>query len=417
MGEDFRDFFTAFNMSRDLPVVSVSQLTTMIKEVLEGVFPRVAVIGEITDLSVAKSGHCYLTLKDEGAQLPCVIWRSYFTQIPFELRDGLEVLCRGRLNVYPPHGRYQFIIERIELGGWGAAELALRQLKERLAKEGLFDESRKRRLPKYPRWIAVVTSPSGAAVHDFLTALRGRFCPANVLIVPVRVQGEGAAEEIAQAVRRVNDLALPIDVIVVTRGGGSAEDLGAFNTEVVVRAIATSRIPVVSAVGHDIDVTLADLAADVRALTPTDAAFKVIPSREEVSELVNSLAVRLRSSAELRLRMGQALFERTANHPFFRRPKDWLYEKGQTLDEWDGRLDRAGHLIIERFSQQLQQKITHLESLSPLAVLARGYSMTFVHPDGPLVLDASTLQPGQQIRTRLAQGSAISRVEDVVASS
>jgi len=417
MGEDFVTSFTAFNMSRDLPVVSVSQLTTMIKEVLEGVFPRVAVIGEITDLSVAKSGHCYLTLKDEGAQLPCVIWRSYFTQIPFELRDGLEVLCRGRLNVYPPHGRYQFIIERIELGGWGAAELALRQLKERLAKEGLFDEARKRPLPKYPRWIAVVTSPSGAAVHDFLTALRERFCPANVLIVPVRVQGEGAAEEIAQAVRRVNDLALPIDVIVVTRGGGSAEDLGAFNTEAVVRAIATSRIPVVSAVGHDIDVTLADLAADVRALTPTDAAFKVIPSREEVTEAVNALAVRLRSSAELRLRMGQAMFERTANHPFFRRPKDWLYEKVQTLDEWDKRLDRAGHLIIERFSQQLQQKITHLESLSPLAVLARGYSMTFVHPDGPLVVEASALRPGQQIKTRFAQGSAVSRIEEVLASS
>jgi len=413
MDGDFADFFAELNLPRELPVLSVSQLTAMIKDVLEGVFPRVAVVGEITDLSVAKSGHCYLTLKDEGAQLPCVIWRSYFTQITCELRDGLEVFCRGRLNVYPPHGRYQFIIERLEPSGWGASELALRRLKERLAKEGLFDAARKRPLPKYPRWIAVVTSPTGAAIHDFLTALRGRFCPGNVLIVPVRVQGEGAAEEIAQSLQHVNGLSIPIDVIVLTRGGGSAEDLGAFNTEEVVRAIAASRIPVVSAVGHDIDVTLADLVADVRALTPTDAASKVTPSREEVEELVSRLAVRLRSSTELRLQMGRAILERTSQHPFFRRPKDWLYEKAQTVDDWDKRLERAGRLVIERFSHQLQQKMTHLESLSPLAVLARGYSMTFVHPEGQLALRASQLHPGSRIRTLFSEGSAVSRIEEI----
>jgi len=414
MDNGYAETFPPSGWAKELPVLSVSQLTAMIKEVLEGVFPRVAVVGEISDLSVAKSGHCYLTLKDEGAQLPCVMWRSSFAQITFELRDGLEVFCRGRLNVYPPHGRYQFVIERIEPSGWGAAELALRQLKERLAKEGIFDAARKRPLPKYPRGIAVVTSPTGAAVHDFLTALRSRFCPAHVLIVPVRVQGEGAAEEIAQALRLVNEMIAPIDVIVLTRGGGSAEDLWAFNSEEVVRAIAASKIPVVSAVGHDIDVTLADLAADVRALTPTDAASKVVPSREEVTEMMNRLIVRLQSSMALRLQMGRAVLERVAGHAFFRRPKDWLYEKAQMLDEWDDRLERAGRLALERLFHKLQQKVTHLESLSPLGVLSRGYSMTFTHPAGQLLLRASELRPGDQIQTRFAQGSAISRIDEVL---
>lgn len=413
MDNGYSESFGTWNRSGDLPVFSVSQLTAMIKEVLEGVFPRIAVVGEISDLSVAKSGHCYLTLKDQGAQLPCIIWRSTFTQITFQIHDGLEVFCRGRLNVYPPHGRYQFIIEHIEPSGWGAAELALRQLKERLAKEGLFDAARKRPLPKYPRWIAVITSPTGAAIHDFLTALRSRLSPEKVLIVPARVQGLGASEEIAQSLRLVNQLVAPIDVVVLTRGGGSAEDLSAFNTEEVVRAIAGSKIPVVSAVGHDIDVTLADLAADVRALTPTDAASRVVPSREEVAELVNRLVVRLHSSTALRLQMARAILQRTSQHPFFRRPKDWLYAKAQLLDELDNQLDRAGRLIIERLSHKLQQKITHLESLSPLAVLSRGYSMTFTHPQGQLLLHAAEVRPGDQIRTRFAQGSTISRIEEV----
>ncbi|MGQ9504363.1 MAG: exodeoxyribonuclease VII large subunit [Thermogutta sp.] len=413
MDNGYGESFDMWDRSGDLPVFSVSQLTAAIKEVLEGVFPGVTVVGEISDLSVAKSGHCYLTLKDEGAQLPCVIWRSTFSQITFQLHDGLEVFCRGRLNVYPPHGRYQFIIEYMEPSGWGAAELALRQLKERLAKEGLFDASRKRPLPKYPRWIAVITSPTGAAIHDFLTALRSRLSPEKVLIVPARVQGLGASEEIAQSLRLINQLVAPIDVVVLTRGGGSAEDLSAFNTEEVVRAIAGSKIPVVSAVGHDIDVTLADLAADIRALTPTDAASKVAPSRAEVTELINRLIVRLQSSMALRLQMGRAVFQRTAEHPFFRRPKDWLYAKAQLLDELDSQLDRAGGLMIERFSNKLQQKITHLESLSPLAVLSRGYSITFTYPQGQLVVRAAQLRPGDHVRTRFAEGSAISRIEEM----
>lgn len=403
----------ASRLFQEEAVLSVSELTGMIKELLEGVFPRLGVVGEVADLSVSKSGHCYLTLKDENSQLPAVIWRSCFQKISFDLHDGLQVFCRGRLTVYPPHGRYQFMIDSLEPAGWGALELAFRQLKERMAREGLFEAGRKRPLPRFPRIIAVITSPTGAAIHDFLTALKSRFSATDVLIVPVPVQGEQAAEEIATAFRVVNQIPRPIDVIVLTRGGGGTEDLWAFNTELVVRAIAASRIPVVSAVGHEIDVTLADLVADVRALTPTDAANRVVPSRQEILEILEKTAVRLQSSMELRFRAARASLQGVTMHPFFRRPQDWLYTRAQRLDEWDRRLDEAGDRAMERFQQRLQQHVVRLESLSPLAVLARGYSMTFTHPEGKLVLDAAQLTPGDSIATRFSRGSAVSRVESM----
>lgn len=407
-----------YEIGADVPisedhVFTVSELTGLIKELLENVFSRIAVAGEIADLTVAKSGHCYFTLKDEQAQLPAVIWRSYRERLPFPLRDGIEVVCRGRLDVYPPHGRYQLIIEQIEVGGLGLRELALRRLKERLAKEGLFDAARKRPLPRFPRRIAVVTSPTGAAIHDFLTALKGRLRAVDVLILPVRVQGEGAAEEIVQALEWLSGFDWGVDVVVITRGGGSAEDLSAFNEEQVVRAVAACRIPTVSAVGHEIDVTLVDLAADVRALTPTDAANRVLPSQEELEAVLQRLAVRLRAALQLRLEAAKTRLEAVCSRPALRYPKDMIYDRGQRLDDQERRLDNAMTRCFERAHLLVTNMAGRLESLSPLAVLSRGYSMTFTHPDGVVVRDARLLQPGQLVRTRLALGGLISRVESV----
>ncbi len=258
------DFFELMAPPAAQPILTVGQLTAEIKDVLESTFAEVWVSGEISNLSRPQSGHCYLTLKDQDAQLRAVLWRTAASRVRFDLDDGLEVICHGRLDLYPPRGSYQLVIDQILPKGLGALELALRKLRERLAAEGLFDAARKRPLPRFPRQIAIVTSPTGAALRDFLEVLRRRWRGTDVLVLPARVQGEGAAAEIAAAIAVANRLARPIDVLVVARGGGSLEDLWAFNEEAVVRAIDASRIPVVSAIGHEIDVTLADLVADVR---------------------------------------------------------------------------------------------------------------------------------------------------------
>ncbi|MGC3971230.1 MAG: exodeoxyribonuclease VII large subunit [Pirellulales bacterium] len=245
-------------------VLSVEQLTLRLKGLLEESFPAVWVTGEISNFSRPSSGHCYFTLKDDAAQIRAVMWRGTASRLKFDLHDGLEVVCFGAIDVYAQRGSYQLVVSKVEPKGIGALELALRKLKEKLAAEGLFDRARKRPLPKFPRRIAFVTSPTGAAVRDFLEVLRRRWRGADVLIVPTRVQGDGAAQEIAAAIKRVNSYDLGIDVLVVGRGGGSLEDLWCFNEEPVVRAVAGSQIPTISAVGHEIDVTLCDLAADVR---------------------------------------------------------------------------------------------------------------------------------------------------------
>jgi exodeoxyribonuclease VII large subunit len=269
--------------------LTVSELTERIQFTLEGAFATVWVVGEITDLSRPQSGHIYLSLKDAGARLPAVVWRSVAGKLDFDPKDGQEVICQGDISVYPPHGKYQLVIRRMEPRGLGALQLALKKLHAKLAAEGLFDPVHKKPLPRFPRQIAFVTSPTGAAIRDFLEVLRRRWQAVHVWVVPVRVQGEGAAREIAEAVRLVNRLATPPDVCIVGRGGGSPEDLWCFNEEEVVRAIFASRVPVVSAVGHEIDITLSDLAADLRALTPSEAAERVVPSGDDVRRALDSL--------------------------------------------------------------------------------------------------------------------------------
>ena len=398
-------------------VVSVSELTGRIKDVLEGEFPSVWVGGEVSNFSRPQSGHCYLTLKDDRAQIRAVMWRNVASRVRFELDDGLQVVCQGHVDVYPPRGSYQLVIEQIEPQGLGALELALRQLRERLAAEGLFDPGRKRPLPRFPRRIAFVTSPTGAAIRDFLEVLRRRWHGVHVLVVPVRVQGDGSAEEIAAGIETVNRLAEQVDVLVVGRGGGSLEDLWAFNEEIVVRAIHASRVPVVSAVGHEIDVTLSDLVADVRALTPSEAAERVVPLAEEIRGFLHTQRQRLAAAMTARAAAAKARLDAAAGCRTFRRPLERVQLLGRQLDELQARARRAVDRRLEVARGLLDAHAGRLESLSPLAVLGRGYSLTSRAADGQLLHRADQIARGDLMRTRLAAGELTSRVEAVSTES
>ncbi len=393
--------------------LSVWELTVQIKDLMESAFPLVWVAGEISNFTRPQSGHCYLTLKDDRAQLRAVIWRGAAVRMKFEPHDGLEVICRGHLDLYAPRGSYQLVVEDIVPQGMGALELALRQLREKLAREGLFDPARKRPLPAFVRRIAVVTSPTGAAIRDFLQVLGRRWRGADVLVVPVRVQGEGAAAEIAAAIEAVNRLPLPPDCLVVTRGGGSMEDLWSFNEEPVVRAIAASQIPVVSAIGHEIDVTLADLAADLRALTPSEAAELVAPAADELAAELRQIGRRLAAGLRSRAAGARSRLDAIARNSVFRRPFQRIFEQTRRLDELDARLARAIRNRTRLARQQADTVAGRLESLSPLAVLGRGYSLTQRTSDGRLIFAATELSPGERITTRFGRGQAVSRVEQI----
>lgn len=393
--------------------LSVSELTAQIKAVVEHSFARVHVAGEIGDLATPASGHIYLTLKDDAAQIRAVLWRSKAERLKFALAEGMEVLCRGTVEIYPPRGTYQLVIDQIEPRGIGALQLAFRQLHAKLSAEGLFDPARKRPLPQWVRSLALVTSPSGAAVRDFVQVLRRRWRGLSVLIVPTRVQGEGAGAEIAAAIQRANRVRRPLDCLVLARGGGSSDDLWAFNEEVVVRAIAASRLPVVSAVGHEIDVTLADLAADLRALTPSEAAERVVPSAEEWAARLAQWDRRLAGAVRLRLTAARAQVEALARSAVFRRPEELVRLKAQYLDELAAAAARAVEACRRNAQFRLESAAARLESLSPLGVLARGYSLTQHGDAGRVVRDAADLRPGEIITTRFARGKAASRVESI----
>jgi len=398
---------------REPHILSVGELTWLIKETLEGTFAGVWVAGELSDVSRPRSGHIYFTLKDEDAQIRGVIWRTTASRLPFELEDGMHVICGGSLDVYPPRGAYQLNVRHVEPRGVGALQLALRQLQQKLAAEGLFDPRHKQPLPPFPQRIAFVTSPTGAAIRDFLEVLRRRWRGAEVLVVPVRVQGAGAAAEIARGIETVNRLQPAPDVLVVGRGGGSSEDLWCFNEERVVRAIFASRVPVISAVGHEIDVTLSDLVADVRALTPTEAAELVAPSTEELRKALDSLRRRLLSSLQGQAARGRARWEALAHSRVLRQPFDRLRELSRRLDELELRATRAMRLRQVGSGDRLAHIAGRLESLSPLAVLNRGYSLTQRSADGQIVRDAANLTVGELLAIRLAKGSCTSRVESV----
>lgn len=391
-------------------VLSVSELTRAVKGMMEDAFPSVWVSGEISNLARPASGHVYLTLKDEAAQLRAVIWRSIALRLRFDPHDGLDVIARGRLTVYPPRGEYQLTVEELHPKGLGAAELALRQLKEKLLLLGYFAPERKRPLPRFPRRVALVTSPTGAAVRDMLEILGRRWPAAEAWVIPVRVQGDGAGDEVAAALRLVSRLGA-VDVVIVGRGGGSAEDLWAFNEACVAEAIFRCAIPVVSAVGHEIDLTIADLVADCRALTPSEAAERVTPDRRELAEWLDGVGEQMRGLLRGRLDSSRDRLNQLADRPAFRAPLERVRDHERRLDDQSARLARAGRERLERARERLAAAAARLEALSPLNVLRRGYSVTRVAPDLRVVRDPEEVRPGDLLVTLVEHGRLYSRVE------
>ncbi len=393
----------------ELVVWTVSELTARIKQTLEDGFGGVCVMGEISQWKRAASGHIYLTLKDEGAVLNAAIWRARAARVPFELEDGLAVVARGSIDVYPPRGSYQLIVSDLQPRGVGPLQLAFRQLVEKLEKEGLFRPEHKKRLPPLPRRIGIVTSPTGAAFGDIVRVIRRRWPLAHLFLLPVRVQGKGAAEEIAAGLRLLEEQRAHLDLIIVGRGGGSLEDLWAFNEEVVARAIYDCRLPVISAVGHEVDVSIADMVADLRAATPTEAGEKAVPDAREVMGDLNEFAGRMALLLRGQTRHARARLRALAERPALRRPETLLRDRAQSLDE----LLEAVHTRMAHSLALLKEGLRaaggKLEALSPLRVLERGYSITFA-PDGTVLRCPDAVHRDDEIRTEIHRGEIRSRV-------
>ena len=434
-------------------VYTVTQLTTRIRATMENAFPEVWVEGEVSNLRIPSSGHVYFSLNDQESQIRAVLFRRMAAALPFHVENGLTVLGKGRISVYEPRGDYQLLVEYLEPKGIGALQIAFEQLKQQFDREGLFDPARKRPLPFFPRHVGVITSGTGAALHDIVTVVHRR-CPViRIRLFPVAVQGPGAAQQIAEAVRLANQQA-DLDVLIVGRGGGSWEDLWSFNEEVVVRAIAGSRIPVISAVGHEIDFTLSDFAADYRAPTPSAAAESVSPVLVDLMEGIRKKNARLAQAMRSTFRFHRnqvALALHTLPVPSqilqrqvqrvdelsFRlgsgkramlaavRPRlaalatglervgpGYSWQRGSLmLPQLLRRLSRAMPWVITGKKHQLRTVASTLDTLSPLAVLSRGYSILETSPGGKIVKDAQSVQVGDRIRARLAEGKLSCLVE------
>lgn len=391
---------------------TVSELTAGIKDAVEEHFPAVWVVGEISNCTRASSGHVYLTLKDDRAQIRAVIWRARANQLKFDLHDGLAIVASGPVEVYAARGSYQLIIEQAVPHGVGALELAFRQLQEKLAKEGLFADQRKRPLPRFPQRIVLITSPTGAAVRDFLQVVTRRWAAVDVILIPVAVQGDAAAQQIAAAFRAAADIP-DVDVVVAGRGGGSLEDLWAFNEEIVARAIFECPIPVVSAVGHEIDVSIADLVADRRALTPSEAGEIVVPDRRDFIRQLHDTQSRLQAALRQRAHRARQRVEAVAASRSIRRPREIIHDRGIRLDELSERLRREIRGRVETAKHNLGSIAASLTALNPLGVLQRGYSLTRDAKTGEVMRAASDVQENAEIETIFAEGRVISRVETV----
>ena len=433
-------------------ILTVTELTEEIRKILEGGFSSVWVQGEISNYKRAPSGHSYFTLKDDNSQVKSVMFKGQSRFLKFKLEDGLKVLGWGRVSVYSPRGEYQLVVETLEPVGLGSLMLALEQLKAKLSAEGLFEVSRKKSLPRKPQTVGVVTSATGAAVRDIIRIIQRRSPGVNVVVSPTSVQGEKAPGEIIAALNRLVVSNLP-DVIIIGRGGGSIEDLWAFNDETVVRSIAMCPMPIISAVGHETDFTLSDFAADVRASTPSAAAELVVPDDRETWDTVSHLFARLKNSMfnclsrnvqtldeitrtflqplrriqDERLRLRDlsdrikknalrivALARKDLEAMLVRLRPDILTRThdvaSDDLMQLNERLSRSIRLSLEDFRQRLSGLVAQLETLSPLKVMLRGYSITFKVEDGSLVNEAQAVSQGEEIRTLVSYGEIISVV-------
>lgn len=456
----WRALYNWFCMAkREVKIYTVSQINTLVKTALEATLPsRVVVRGQISDWKHHSSGHCYFLLKDKGGVLPSVMWASKFRGVKFAVENGMEVLCTGYVDVYLPGGKYQLYAERMEPAGVGALQLAFEQMRERLEKEGLFKDEHKKAMPAYPMRIGIITSQSSAAVKDIADSVYHRWPCAKMFLYPVSVQGEGAGPAIASAVRKLNrrNNELKLDVLIVGRGGGSLEDLWAFNEEVVARAIFSSQIPIISAVGHEVDVTIADLVADARASTPTKAGVIAVPDIAEVLERISQAEKRIKLVVEGRLRYCRETVARVRASSVFRSPLGPVNWARQSMDELVMRLtgsykqmfiglrenlaslkekllqiephrmmskrvveltglttrvEAAAKETLVKKQLQLTAAENRLKGLNPRAVLERGYSITRDIKDGRVVRTEVDVKVGDVISTELSRGVIESKVK------
>lgn len=393
-------------------VLTITELTRRIRGSIEREFFNIWVVGEVSNFKRATSGHVYLTLKDSNAQLQAVIFKSLASRLKFEMKDGMQVVAYGSVTVYDARGQYQLIVENVEPKGIGALQLAFLQLKERLEKEGLFDPGHKKPLPLLPKTIAIVTSPTGAAIRDILNVINRRFARVKILIYPVKVQGEGAALEISQAINDLNSMP-DIDVMIVGRGGGSLEDLWAFNEEVVARSIYASKIPVISAVGHEINVTISDLVADKRALTPTEAGELVVPHYDQLKDALKKIKARLLQVLCNKILLIRSRLQGIKSGLSLKRQIDNIRRLQQRLDEISQRLVSVSKHTMEMKRERLLGLVNRLEGVSPLKVLGRGYSITTTVNDAP-IKSSDELDLGAKVKTRFSRGGIISSVVEIL---
>jgi exodeoxyribonuclease VII large subunit len=412
MPEDTKDLFTGTaDKAKTRHVYSVSEITRDIKLILENTFGEIWVEGEISNFKAATSGHFYFTLKDEATVIAAAMFVRANRDVKFKIEDGLKVICFGRVEVYGPRGQYQLIVEKIEPKGVGAQQLAFEQLKNRLFKEGLFSAEHKKPLALMPFCIGIVTSSAGAAVRDILQILKKGSPCVDIVIRSVRVQGEAAAGEIAAAVDDFNQFK-KVDVIIVCRGGGSSEDLWSFNEEIVARAIYNSKIPVISAVGHQINVTLSDLAADAFVETPSAAAKIIVDKKNALLSELDSYRYEITASVSGQVnRLNSSLL---ALRQMLKSPQDRLSEKQQLLDEISNSLFLNMKHYLEVTRQKAGNLTQRLDALSPLSILSRGYSLSMLMPEKLIVKDAARLKVGDIVKTVLGRGSFLGSVQEVI---
>ncbi|HJU41821.1 MAG TPA: exodeoxyribonuclease VII large subunit [Vicinamibacterales bacterium] len=442
-------------------IYSVGELNAKIRDLLENELMNVWVEGEISNARVWNTGHMYFTLKDSGSQIKAVMFRSALRYLKFKPEDGLKVVARGKISVYDPKGEYQIICEHLEPKGLGALQQAFEQLKKKLEAEGLFETARKRPLPALPRRIGIVTSLDGAALRDIIRVLRRRYPNAHLVLSPTRVQGEGAGREVAHAIRKIERIE-GVDVVILARGGGSLEDLWAFNEEVLARVIAASKVPIISGVGHETDFTIADFVADLRAPTPSAAAELVVKRKDEFFGHIDRICERLDAAmhhrlrrmetrlhvlearpgyagyrgriavrgrhvselaAALRQRLDQSLARRSRRHAQLRRsldtfdPRHRLAAVRTRLVARDGQLVAAARRRLSAWQGRFGALAARVEGLSPLAVLGRGYSVTWDASRTRIIRDAATLKPGDEVSVTLERGAFDARVARIHGSN
>ncbi len=399
-------------MEEPRKIYKVSEINKIAKNLLEEEFPEIWLEGEISNFTLHSSGHLYFSLKDEDAQINAIMYKWQAGQLEFVPENGMKVIAQGKISVFVKGGRYQIIVYGLKPIGIGALQQAFEQLKRKLEKEGLFDKARKRPIPMLPQKIGIVTSPTGAAIRDILNIIERRFANVHILIHPVRVQGDRAAGEIAEAIAYVNERFPSLDVLIVGRGGGSLEDLWPFNREIVARAIYNSRIPVISAVGHEVDYTIADFVADLRAPTPSVAAELVVTNKIELEKKVLLLTSKIKLSMKHELDERTSQYRRLVDSRIFRHPEELYSQFQQEIDYYLERIISKCAHFLDFQKEKLNSIAGKLNVLSPLNILARGYSIAYKLPENEILKSISQVTMKDKVKVKLHRGEIICTVEE-----